>query len=94
MYNSCEPHYNVLTLEQFCSGMLRDTIMAKLLNLQGVKTYATRKNAVKAVEESSWANVNGLEYFIMTGEDGRFFPVFVGERAVQAMVHFRFNVVA
>ena len=30
----------------------------------------------------------------MTSEDGRFFPVFVGEVALQNGIHFHFNVVA
>lgn len=68
---------------------------AQLIKLEGVKTYATRENAIKAVERK----IAGRKfdkpqmYFIHTGEDGRFFPVFVGERAVQAMLHFSFNVV-
>jgi len=71
--------------------------MAKQIKLQPTKTYATEANAVKAVEkhfpaDAAWAS--HLTYFIMPTQDGRFFPVFIGERAIQAMVHFKFHVVA
>jgi len=71
--------------------------MAHLINLEPNKTYATRENAVKAVEKkfpSSEKQFDQLTYFIHTHTDGRFFPVFIGERALHAMVHFHFNVVA
>lgn len=69
--------------------------MARCIELTPTKTYATRENAIKAVDKKFgdkefYAN---LIYFIHVHTDGRFFPVFVGERAVQAMVHFHFNVV-
>ena len=65
--------------------------MANLVNFEARKTYATRENAVKAVEKL-YAD-KSLRYFVMTSEDGRFFPVFIGEAAVQAGVHFNFHVV-
>lgn len=72
--------------------------MARLIKLQPNKTYATRENAVKAVDKfmagRDHAIYDDQTYFIHTHTDGRFFPVFVGERAIQAMLHFRFNVVA
>ena len=59
------------------------------------KTYATEANAIKAVEKKyPESNDDGLNYFLQRTEDGRFFPVFVGQRALQAMVHFHFNIVA
>lgn len=71
--------------------------MANLIELQPVKTYKTRENAIKAVEKvvsaMHPANTKGQTFFIATHTDGRFFPVFVGERAVRAMLHFHFNVV-
>jgi hypothetical protein len=67
-----------------------------LFELTPVRTYKTRENAIKAV-----TNFYGerkfdrrQSYFIATHSDGRFFPVFVGERAIQAGVHFKFNVIA
>ena len=74
--------------------------MANLLELTPVKTYATRANAIKAVEKVGFADTvrvggqdHNLRYFIATHTDGRFFPVVLGEAAVQAGVHFHFNVV-
>lgn len=68
---------------------------ANLIELTPTRTYATRENAQKAVEKKFAGRqfrMNQL-YFIATHTDGRFFPVFIGERAVQEMIHFSFNVV-
>lgn len=54
------------------------------------KTYKTVANARRAVEK---AGLRGFRHFMMTNDEGRFFPVFVGEEAVQNGVHFHFNVV-
>ena len=54
------------------------------------KTYATADNARKAVAKKG---LEGFRHFIMQDERGRFFPVFVGQEAVQNGVHFHFNVV-
>jgi len=55
------------------------------------KTYATKENAVKAVEK---AGFQSTRHFIMCHEDSRrFFPVFIGQEAVQRGIHFHFNVV-
>ena len=73
--------------------------MARLIIFAPSKTYATRENAVKAVNKKCGPSVttgkanDNLDYFIMTHTDGRFFPVFVGERALQKGVHFHFNVI-
>lgn len=56
------------------------------------KTYATRENARKAAEAKF--GMTELRYFIHTNEEGRYLPVFLGEVAVQAGVHFDFSVVA
>lgn len=68
--------------------------MAKLITLEPTKTYKTRENAVKAAEAKFGPSYDkyGLTYFVMAHTDGRFFPVFLGERALQAGVHFHFNV--
>lgn len=67
--------------------------MARFIKLEPNKTYATEANAIKAVEKK-FPNVDGddLTYFLQRTEDGRFFPVFIGERALQRMVHFHFHV--
>lgn len=68
----------------------------RLTELTPNKTYATRDNAIKAVEKKFGQRTDMAQcnYFIHTHTDGRFFPVFIGERALQALVHFHFNVVA
>lgn len=76
--------------------------MPRHINITPNKTYATPENAVKAVDkfcskfEGQRLNeVNNLNYFIHREEStGRYFPVFIGERALHAMMHFHFNCVA
>lgn len=62
-------------------------------------TYKTRENAEKAVEKAiekfyDLGDAKQIRYFIHTHTDGRFFPVFVGFDAMNAGVHFHFNVIA
>lgn len=64
---------------------------AKLIEIEPVKTYATEANAIKAFEKK--CGNRDVRYFIMPTKDGRFFPVAIGEKAIQEMVHFYFNVV-
>ena len=55
------------------------------------KTYAVKQNAQRAVLK---AGVEDVRHFYMTDpETGRWFPVFVGQEAVQRGIHFLFNVV-
>lgn len=68
--------------------------MAQQVELTPTKTYATRENAIKAAQKYYGGDHHqDLTFFVATHTDGRFFPVFVGERAVRAGVHFRFNIV-
>ncbi len=67
--------------------------MARFYEITPNKTYATLENAKKAADKK-FGSFDNLTYFVQRTDDGRFFPVFVGERALQAMVHFHFNVVA
>lgn len=68
--------------------------MAKLLTLTPNKTYATEANAIKAVEKRFPESANdGLRYIIHRSPDGRFYPVFIGNSAIHAGVHFHFHVV-
>lgn len=68
--------------------------MAKLITLTPSKTYATAANAIKAVEKVfPSADDDVLRYIIQRTEDGRYFPVFIGTRAVDRCVHFHFHVV-
>lgn len=54
------------------------------------KTYASKENARKAVAKKGLEN---NRHFIMTNDEGRYFPVFVGTDAIQNGIHFHFNVV-
>lgn len=68
--------------------------MAKLLTLTPNKTYATEANAIKAVEKRfPESDDDGLRYILQRSPDGRFYPVFIGNSAVHAGVHFHFHVV-
>ena len=69
--------------------------MSKHITLTPTRTYATEQNAVKAAlkvyPDSIPAN-EGLRFITMQTPEGRWFPVFVGQKAVERMVHFHFNV--
>ena len=68
--------------------------MANLIQITPVRTYANRENAQKAVEKKIPADrLTELRYFIHQHIDGRFFPVFIGQQALQHGIHFHFNVV-
>lgn len=67
--------------------------MARMFKLESNRTYQTEARAIKAAEKFYPESDNdGLRYFIHRGDDGRYFPVFVGEKALQAGVHFNFPV--
>lgn len=65
--------------------------MAKLIEFETTKTYATKANAIKAVEKK-YGEDNALRYFIHQSEDGRFYPIFIGQEALSKQVHFNFHV--
>lgn len=68
--------------------------MAELITIEPTKTYATAANAIKAVEKVfPAADDDGLRYILQRTDDGRYFPVFVGMKAVDRGVHFHFHVV-
>lgn len=54
------------------------------------KTYATRLNAIKAFENVFGTGKTSFNWFIAVNPDGRFYPVCVGERALQCGTHFHF----
>jgi hypothetical protein len=70
--------------------------MITCLELTPAKTYATRENAVKAVEKTFAQRMSQggerLDYVVVANAEGRFFPLFLGERAIQGGVHFHFCV--
>lgn len=50
------------------------------------KTYATRENAEKAIRKRK---LEHFRYVIAVGEDGRYFPVFIGQDAAhRGVFHF------
>jgi hypothetical protein len=59
-------------------------------NTSSSKTYATEKNADKAVADKGFEN---LRHFMMRTDDGRWFPVFTGRNALDHGVHFHFHIV-
>lgn len=65
--------------------------MANLVNIETVKSYATKENAVKAFEKL-FGDCD-VRYLVMQNAEGRYFPVGLGEKALQNMVHFHFTVV-
>lgn len=65
-----------------------------MIELNPTRTYATREGAIKAVNSRLAPEVVAeLTWFIAIHSDGRFFPVFCGERAVQRFVFRHFNIV-
>jgi len=68
----------------------------KQIKLTPAKTYKTEANAIKAIE-AVYGPVNdlnsGLRFVMMTTAEGRFFPIFIGNSAIEEGVHFNFCVV-
>ena len=62
--------------------------MATELKLNPSKTYATKANAIKAVDKWSADPQSRLTYVLVQNDEGRWFPIFIGERALQAGAHF------
>jgi hypothetical protein len=69
----------------------------RLVTLTPTRTYASAENAVRAVRKvflADAAHCANLTYFLQRTADDRFFPVFVGERALHAGAHMHFNCIA
>lgn len=74
--------------------------MATFFKIEPVKSYINETNARRAVDTlPQIANNKSLRYFVVKyeGSDqkhiGRYFPVFVGQSAIDNGVHFYFNVI-
>lgn len=71
--------------------------MSTHLVLVPTRSYATQENAIKAAlkvyPDSIPAN-DGLRFVTMQTVEGRWFPVFIGQKALDRMCHFHFNVMA
>lgn len=66
-------------------------IMPNLIEFKPLRTYQTREKAERAITKRF--PDGGFNYSIFVNEeDGTYFPVAFGEKALQAMVHFQFNV--
>lgn len=64
--------------------------MNREFQIKSAKTFVRKEGARKAVEK---LGAGHLRHFIMQNDEGRWFPVFVGQEALQEGVHFHFSVV-
>lgn len=69
--------------------------IAQLVEVVPTKTYKTKGNAIAAVDKllAQFPNADGLRYFVAVHTDGRFYPVFIGIKAIELGMHFHFNVI-
>lgn len=70
--------------------------MPFLYEIEPVRTYASKQNAIAAVNKAFAGNIadkTNYRYFIHQTDDGRFFPVFIGQECLAAGIHFKFNVI-
>jgi len=65
-------------------------MFSREFDLKSNKTYASKENVRKAVHK---AGLSEVRHFIMQDDTGRFFPVFVGQEALQRGAHFHFTYV-
>ena len=63
--------------------------MSKLVEFAPTRTFANAKNAIRAVEKT-FGESNDLRYVMMQNSEGRFYPLFIGNSALMAGVHFHF----
>lgn len=62
--------------------------------LTPTRTYANPANAQKSVDALVNKELQDTLHWYIAEKDGRFFPVFVGQNALQYGMHFHFNCVA
>ena len=72
--------------------------MPKYYEPKPYKTYANKKNAIKAVEKIFSQKYNkvdtkDLRYIVVPNEEGRYYPIFIGHKALQLGIHFDFLVI-
>lgn len=65
--------------------------MAREYEIRPSKTYSSKENVRKAVAKTF--GDCPVRYSILKTEDGRYFPLFIGQECIQYGVHFKFNVV-
>jgi hypothetical protein len=54
------------------------------------KTYASEETMNRAIKKLNIPDT--VRYLVLRTEEGRLYPVFLGEKAIQNMVHFHFAV--
>ena len=70
--------------------MNKGSNMTNLNTFEGIKGYATYAAAARKLQkEMNTSFSQGIQCFVAVSSEGRFIPVAVGERAVQAGLHFR-----
>lgn len=57
-----------------------------------VKSYANRKTLEKALVKYFGESLTSQRYIVVTNDAGRLVPVFLGQQAIQAGIHFHFCV--
>ena len=67
--------------------MMNEVNMTNLNTFEGIKGYATYAAALRKLQKEITSH--GVQCFVAVSPAGRFIPVAVGERAVQAGLHFR-----
>lgn len=69
--------------------------MARQVEFEPTKTYATLQNLEKAINRHPRLTTDeDLRYLALQGPDQRWYAIFLGEPAIQAGVHFTgFNIV-
>lgn len=68
------------------------TVKAHQVKIKPARTYKTEQNALTAVANSVPGQNPNLRFILMQNPEGRWYPVFLGEPAVQAGAHFHFCV--
>lgn len=68
--------------------------MATQVVVNPQKTYISPDNARAAIAKYPFIDENReLRYVILQNAQGRYFPAFLGDKAIQAGVHFHFAVI-
>jgi hypothetical protein len=70
---------------------------AKFIDVSPSKTYATKGNALAAVDKlyntEKHVNATELRFIVVCNEAGRWYPIFIGASAARAQVFVHFPVV-
>ena len=61
--------------------------------LTPTNTYKTKENALRAIDKTVSKELQDRLHWYIAEDSGRFFPVFVGQQALQNGIHFYFTCV-